>query len=78
MCIAELQGSQSQSKGSEEGPVIPLLLRDKPLLLQNKPPVVEEQDTGKLPDLHLYPDTVRKYSRCPRMFTTSFIEHCFK
>ena len=70
MCIAELKSSQSQSEGPEEGLVIPLLL-------QNKPPAVEDQETGELPDLHLRPDTVRRYSRRPKTFTKLLIERCF-
>ena len=70
MCIAELKSSRSQSEGPEEGLVIPLLL-------QNKPPAVEDQETGELPDLHLRPDTVRRYSRRPKTFTKLLIERCF-
>ena len=51
----DLQESQ-QSGESEEGPVIPLLL-------QNKPPVDEEaNDRDELADLHLRPEPVSDWT----------------
>ena len=49
---ADLKNYKSQSEAADEGPVIPLLL-------QNKPPVDEgAEEAGELADLHMRPDPV--------------------
>ena len=46
----DLKNCKARSEAGEEGPVIPLLL-------QNKPPV-DENETGELADLHMRPEPV--------------------
>jgi G patch domain/KOW motif-containing protein len=59
--VTDLKNQKSQSETVDEGPVIPLLL-------QNKPPVNEDtQEAGELADLHMRPEpsTDEDYAEMP-------------